>query len=122
MNCRSAVVHGRARLVEDREEKMRGLHAITEHLSPGSWGYAREVDAKEFAAVTVLALDLAEASVKIRAGEPVDEPGDVATGTAWAGVLPVRTTFGTPVPASYVGVGSPVPPHVTERHTRQAVS
>jgi nitroimidazol reductase NimA-like FMN-containing flavoprotein (pyridoxamine 5'-phosphate oxidase superfamily) len=115
MNYRSAVVHGRARPVEDRQEKTHALHVISEHLSPGSWDHARAVNDKEFASVSVLALELAEASVKIRAGEPADEPEDVATGTAWAGVLPVRTVFGTPVPASYIPRETPVPDHVKAR-------
>jgi len=115
MNYRSAVVHGRARLVDDRDEKMRGLHVITDHLAPGSWEHARAVNAKEFASVVVLALDLAEASVKIRAGEPSDEPEDLANDDVWAGVVPVQTTFGAPVPASYLAPGSPLPAHITGR-------
>jgi nitroimidazol reductase NimA-like FMN-containing flavoprotein (pyridoxamine 5'-phosphate oxidase superfamily) len=115
MNYRCAVVHGRARPVEERAEKMRALEVLTEHLSPGSWEHARGVNAKEYAAVGVLALDLDEASVKMRTGDPGDEPEDVAEGTAWAGVLPVRTVFGTPVPAEYVPATAPVPDHVTSR-------
>ncbi|GAA3433099.1 hypothetical protein GCM10018954_027020 [Kutzneria kofuensis] len=41
MNYRSAVVLGTTRLVDDPEEKLRGLEVITEHLAPGSWGHAR---------------------------------------------------------------------------------
>lgn len=115
MNYRSAVVHGHARPVEGRQEKMHALHIIAEHLSPGSWDHARAVNDKELAQVSVLALDLAEASVKIRAGEPVDEPEDIATGTAWAGILPVRTVFGTPVPAPYIPSDTPIPDHIEAR-------
>src|SRR5438445_383746 len=42
-------------------------------------------------------------------------PGKLATGTACAGVLPVRTSFGTPIPASYVPSGATVPEHVAGR-------
>jgi nitroimidazol reductase NimA-like FMN-containing flavoprotein (pyridoxamine 5'-phosphate oxidase superfamily) len=115
MNYRCAVVHGRTRLVEDRTEKMHALRVLTEHLSPGSWEHARGVNNKEYASVAVLALDLDEASVKVRAGEPGDDPEDVAEGTAWAGVLPVRTVFGTPVPAEYVPATTPVPDHIATR-------
>ncbi|MDQ0376801.1 pyridoxamine 5'-phosphate oxidase family protein [Amycolatopsis thermophila] len=114
MNYRSAVVHGKARLVTG-DEKMHGLYVVTEHLTPGSWDHARAVTAKERAAVSVLALDLAEASVKIRAGEPVDEPEDMDSHHIWAGVVPVQTTLGTPVPATYVPAGAPVPEHVRDR-------
>lgn len=120
MNYRSAVVHGRAHAVEERAEKLHGLRVITDHVAPGSWGYAREVNAKELAAVRVLALDLTEASVKIRTGGPSDQAEDIATGTAWAGVLPVRTTFGTPVPADYVPADTAVPAHITARRIGQS--
>jgi uncharacterized protein len=113
MNYRSAVVHGHARPVEDRETKLHGLRVLTEHLAPGSWDHAREVNEKELASVGVLTLDLTEASVKVRAGEPVDDPEDVETGAAWAGVLPVHTVFGDPVTAGYVA--APVPAHVVAR-------
>ncbi|HET6504413.1 MAG TPA: pyridoxamine 5'-phosphate oxidase family protein [Amycolatopsis sp.] len=117
MNYRSAVIHGRARQVDAPEAKMHGLRVLSEHLSPGSWEHARAVNAKEFASVSVIALDLTEASVKTRAGAPADEPEDIATGTAWAGVLPVHTGFGSPIPAGYVPAGVPVPAHVAERGT-----
>lgn len=114
MNYRSAVVHGNARLVTG-EEKTRGLRVITEHLTPGSWDHAREPSAKEMASVSVLALDLAEASVKVRAGDPGEEPDDLQRHEIWAGVVPVRTTLGAPVSAPYVPEGMPVPAHVAER-------
>ena len=120
MNYRSAVVHGRVLPVEEREEKLHGLRAVTEHLAPGSWEHAREVNAKEFAAVRVLALDLAESSVKIRTGPPADDPEDLANGTAWAGVLPVHTSFGAPVPDGHLPTGSPVPAHVAGRRIGQS--
>ncbi|QWF82812.1 pyridoxamine 5'-phosphate oxidase family protein [Amycolatopsis sp. CA-230715] len=115
MNYRSAVIHGRARQVTDDGEKTLGLRAITDQLAPGSWEHARGVNAKESASVSVIAVDLAEAAVKVRAGDAIDDPEDVETGTAWAGLLPVRTVFGTPEPASYVPAGTPVPPHVHDR-------
>jgi nitroimidazol reductase NimA-like FMN-containing flavoprotein (pyridoxamine 5'-phosphate oxidase superfamily) len=118
MNYRSAVVHGRARLVEDAEEKMHGLKVVTEHLAPGSWEHAREVNAKEFASVAVLSLDLGEASVKARAGGPGEEPEDRDSDQIWAGVVPVQTTFGAPIPADYVPAGAPIPAHVSREPAR----
>lgn len=118
MNYRSAVVHGRARLVEDAEEKMHALKVISDHLSPGSWEYAREVNAKEFASVAVLAVDLAEASLKARAEGPGDEPEDMESHHIWAGVVPVQTTFGAPIPADYMPAGAPIPAHVNRGRDR----
>ncbi|MFF4593774.1 pyridoxamine 5'-phosphate oxidase family protein [Amycolatopsis sp. NPDC001319] len=115
MNYRSAVILGRARLITDQDEKLHALRVLTDHLSPGSWDHARGVNAKEFAAVSVLALDLTEASVKLRAEGPDDEPEDVSANTAWAGVLPVRTVFGEPEPSADLADGWPIPEHVAGR-------
>jgi hypothetical protein len=115
MNYRSAVVHGAARAVTDPAEIERGLAALTEHLAPGTWSHARTPTRKELAATVVLALDLTEASAKMRSGPPVDEPEDVEAGTAWAGVLPVRTVIGAPEPCPLLPAGAPVPAHVLDR-------
>ena len=61
------------------------------------------------------ALELAEASVKIRTGPPNDEPEDVVAGGRWAGVLPVRTVFDAAQPAPDLEQAHAVPPHVSDR-------
>ena len=66
MNYRSAMVFGTARLVADDEERLQALQAITEQLAPGRWAAARGPSRKELAATAVLALPLAESSVKVR--------------------------------------------------------
>lgn len=118
MNYRSAVVHGIAKPVTERAEKLNALRIITEHLAPGSWDYARAVNAKESAAVSVLALDLHEASVKVRAEGPGDDPEDVRDSSVWAGVLPLRQVAGAPVPAADLPEGIGVPEHVARRASR----
>ncbi|HEY2553500.1 MAG TPA: pyridoxamine 5'-phosphate oxidase family protein [Streptosporangiaceae bacterium] len=111
MNYRSAVVFGTARLVTGEAERLAALHAITEQLAPGRWEHARLPNRKELAATAVLALPLAEASVKVRTGPPSDEPEDYDSGV-WAGVLPAALTFGAPEPDPVLAPGIPVPEHV----------
>ncbi len=41
MNYRSVVVFGKGRLIEDQQEKLAALQAVTEHLIPGRWQEAR---------------------------------------------------------------------------------
>ena len=115
VNYRSAVVHGMARTVTGEQERLRGLRAFTEHLAPGSRDYARRPDRRELAQTAVLAIDLAEASVKIRTGPPVDDDTDVATDAVWAGVLPVRRTWGPPRPCPQLGPHLDTPEHVSGR-------
>ncbi|MGQ0482347.1 MAG: pyridoxamine 5'-phosphate oxidase family protein [Pseudonocardia sp.] len=114
-NFRSAVVHGVPRPVTDEAGKLRGLRAIVDHTTPGSWDHARRPDRRELAATAVLALDLAEASVKVRGGPPGDADADLGSGAAWAGVLPVRTVFGTPEPCPLLPATTVVPAHVAGR-------
>jgi len=122
MNYRCAVVHGVARLVSDPDERLTGLAALTEQLAPGSWTGTRHPDRKELAATAVLALDLAEASVKVRTGPPGDDERDLAADSGpapvWAGVLPVRTVLGEPEPCPLLPGGVPVPPRVRDRVLR----
>ncbi|GAA1240825.1 pyridoxamine 5'-phosphate oxidase family protein [Prauserella halophila] len=115
MNYRCAVVHGRSRAVTDDVERDHALRVISEHLTPGSWDYARTPDSKELAGVAVLALDLTETSVKIRGGDPSEQPADADRDDVWAGVIDVRTVLGPPRPATYVPADLPVPPHIAER-------
>jgi len=114
MNYRSAVIFGVARLVTDPDEKLLALRTITEHLVPGQWSYARQPSTKELAATSGLALPLTEASVKVRADGPSDEPEDYAL-DVWAGVVPVTTGFGEPEPDTALRPGIATPPHIVKR-------
>lgn len=112
MNYRSAVVIGRARLVEDPAERRRALDLVVDQMIPGRSATLREPTRKELAATAVLALPLAEASMKQRAGDPGDEPADVEAGI-WGGVIPVRRVAAAPVTA--VDARGDVPSDVRER-------
>ena len=54
VNYRSAVLLGRARLVEDSERKLRALEAFTEQIVPGRWRDVRSPSPQELKATTVL--------------------------------------------------------------------
>ncbi len=99
MNYRSAVVIGRARIVEDADERRHALDLTVDHMIPGRSATLRAHSRKELAATSVLAVPLQEASMKIRAEGPVDEPEDVADGV-WGGVIPIRRVADEPVSAN----------------------
>jgi nitroimidazol reductase NimA-like FMN-containing flavoprotein (pyridoxamine 5'-phosphate oxidase superfamily) len=112
MNYRSAVVIGAARVVEDADERARALDLIVDHMIPGRAATLRPSTRKELAATAVLAVPLAEASMKARAGGPVDEPEDVEAGV-WGGHIPLtRTTTG---PVSGADSHDRVPADVVRR-------
>jgi hypothetical protein len=110
MNYRSAVVMGPARRVGDPAEIDRALGLIVDHVVPGRTATLRASTRKELAATAVIAVPLAEASVKARTGGPKDEPEDVATGT-WAGVVPLSLRAGQIEPDQ----DGPVPDDVRRR-------
>ncbi|MGW4640477.1 pyridoxamine 5'-phosphate oxidase family protein [Sphaerisporangium sp. NPDC004334] len=114
VNYRSAMIYGTPRPVEDADERLAGLRAITENLAPGQWEATRPPDRKELAATAVVALSLAEASVKVRQGPPVDDEEDYAL-PLWAGVLPLRVSWGEPEPDPALPQGTPVPAHIAGR-------
>jgi uncharacterized protein len=112
MNYRSAVIFGAARLVTDADEKLAALRAVTDHLVPGRWDHVREPTRKELAATAVVAVPLDEASVKVRAGGPKDDPEDYDS-AIWAGVLPAALVFGQAAPDPAMNGDIPVPQHIS---------
>ena len=97
MHYRSAMVLGVASIVPD-EERVAALRAMSEAWLPGRWDTLRPPNARELAATLVLALPLDEWSVKVSDGPPADDPADLDA-PVWAGVLPLVTSYGDPVPA-----------------------
>ncbi|MER7737146.1 pyridoxamine 5'-phosphate oxidase family protein [Streptomyces sp. NPDC096538] len=112
INYRSVVVHGTAYDVTDPDEKRRALDALVDHVVPGRAADSRPADKKELAATAVIRLDLDEVSAKLRTGGVNDEPEDLSL-PHWAGVLPVRNTYGTPEPDPGLAPGTEVPGYLT---------
>ena len=112
LKYRSVVVLGSARLVQDREEKLRALAALLDHVASGRSADSRPPNARELAATAVLALDLVEVSAKVRDGGPIDDEEDM-TLPHWAGVVPLTLTAGTPVPADDLDPAVPLPAYLT---------
>jgi uncharacterized protein len=115
INYRSAMIYGQPRLLTDPGERLAGLRCIAEHVAPGQWDYARPPSRKELAAVRLLALPLAEASVKVRTGPPSDGDSPDAALGLWAGELPLATTWQQPIPDPTLPPGIPVPAHIRAR-------
>jgi nitroimidazol reductase NimA-like FMN-containing flavoprotein (pyridoxamine 5'-phosphate oxidase superfamily) len=112
MNYRCAVVIGEARLVESEEERATALDLVVDQVVPGRAATLRAPTRKELAGTAVLAVPLAEASLKLREGGVGDEPEDIEAGT-WAGVLPLGVVAGEVETDPLTS--RPVPPDVASR-------
>jgi len=113
LNYRSAVVLGRARKVEDADEKRMALEAVVEHVAPGRSAEARAPNDEELKATLVLALRIDEASAKMRSGPPGDFEHDLDL-PVWAGVVPLGLAAGEPRTAERVPHGIAVPGYAAD--------
>lgn len=111
INYRSVVVHGVAHQVTDPEEKRLALDALVDHVVPGRSADSRPADRKELAATAVIRLDLDEVSAKTRTGAANDEPEDLDL-PYWAGVVPLRKGYGTPIANGDLAADVPVPSYL----------
>jgi nitroimidazol reductase NimA-like FMN-containing flavoprotein (pyridoxamine 5'-phosphate oxidase superfamily) len=111
-NYDSAMAFGTFALVEDGDERMRAFEAFTEKLLPGRWDEVRQPNTKELRATEILAMEIDEASAKVRNGPPDDDDSVDAELEVWAGVVPFLTSYGTPAASPGLREGIPVPESV----------
>lgn len=113
MNYRSVVILGVPRIVESPAEKLAALEIVTDHIIPGRWAQSRPVLEKEVKGTLVVALPIDEASSKIRTGPPIDDKADYEL-PIWAGVIPLSTVAGDPIPDDRNLEGVEVPTSVVD--------
>ncbi|MEU1421877.1 MULTISPECIES: pyridoxamine 5'-phosphate oxidase family protein [unclassified Kitasatospora] len=111
INFRSVVAHGTAHQVTDPVELSVALDALVDQTVPGRSAEVRPANAKELAATAVVRLDLDEVSAKTRADDADDDEADLDL-PYWAGVVPVTTVYGAPVPDASTAV--PLPAHLRD--------
>ena len=108
MNYRSVVVLGTASVVQDPDEKLAALHAVSEHILRGRWAESRQPNEKELKATFALRLPIEEFSAKVRQGPPIDDEEDYGFPT-WAGVIPLETVARAPIRDERCSAEIPVP-------------
>ena len=113
INYRAAMLFGRAHALTDEAEKRDAMEAFVERFYPGRWPTLRPVTRKELKATTVLALDIDEASAKLRTGQPVDDEDDYAL-PIWAGVIPTAAVQLPALPDPRLNAAVPEPTHLSD--------
>lgn len=111
VNTRSVMLFGKATKVDDPAEKLTKLGRFVNGLLPGRYETLRPDHAQDLKATMVLGMEITEGSAKIRTGGPIDEDEDYSL-PIWAGVIPVHTKIGAPVPDPRNLEGVEVPEHV----------
>ncbi len=118
MHYRSAMVLGTCVELAG-EEKEQALEKITQHFLPGRVAELRKSTDNELKATSVIALPLAEYSVKVSDGEPDDLPDDLAL-SIWAGIVPMTHLWGTPRSAANLAAGIAPPAYLVDWPTGRA--
>ncbi|MCV6595765.1 MAG: pyridoxamine 5'-phosphate oxidase family protein [Mangrovicoccus sp.] len=111
VNTRSVMLFGKAFKVEDPEEKRAKLANFVNGLFPGRYESLRRDHDQDIKATMVLGMEIAEGAAKIRTGGPNDEEADYDL-PIWAGVVPVTTHIGAPIPDERNLEGVEMPDHV----------
>lgn len=113
MNYRSVVLFGKGEIVSSKEEKLKALEIITEHVMPGRWKDARGPNEKELASTTVVSIPIESASAKIRTGPPIDDDEDYSL-PVWAGILPLIQRVLPPEDDPDLGDGISLPEYIVD--------
>lgn len=112
MNYHSVVLFGCGEPVpEDQHREI--LDGFVETLVPGHLARVREPTAQELAATAAVRLPIDEASAKVRTGDPIDDRGDMEA-DVWAGVIPLHTVAGTPIPSADLKPGVELPDYLRD--------
>ncbi|MGH8704363.1 MAG: pyridoxamine 5'-phosphate oxidase family protein [Burkholderiales bacterium] len=111
VNYRAAMLFGHPYKVEEPDEKLAKMEAFVERLYPGRWLALRPVTQQELKAITVIGMEIEEASAKIRTGPPVDDEPDYAL-PIWGGVIPFTSGLGAPQDDGRLAPGAGGPPRV----------
>ncbi|MCG8330239.1 MAG: pyridoxamine 5'-phosphate oxidase family protein [Chitinophagales bacterium] len=111
MNYESVVLFGKAVEVTDREEKIHGFKMVSDHIIDGRWEEVRPIQDNELKATMLLKIPIEEASAKIRAEGVKDDKEDYEL-DIWAGIIPCKTSWESPIPDELMREGIAVPPSV----------
>jgi nitroimidazol reductase NimA-like FMN-containing flavoprotein (pyridoxamine 5'-phosphate oxidase superfamily) len=112
VNYRSVVIHGHGTVLDGAAHR-RALDLMVEGLLPGRLADIREPTDLELRQTAVVAVPIDVVSAKISEGPPEDDPADIGT-RVWAGVVPVVTSYGYPVPSPDLEPDLKVPDYLTD--------
>jgi len=107
-NYRSVMLLGQFHELTEESERQNAFEAFTNKLLAGRWDEVRGPSRKEMKASTILAMDINNASAKIRTGPPSDDASQDAELHTWAGELPIVSRFAAPRPSPGLRSGIPL--------------
>ena len=111
MNYESVVVFGKAKKVENNEDKLFALKVVSDQVLKGRWEEVRQPSNKELKATTVLEIEINEASAKVRNEGCHNDKEDYEL-DIWTGIVPIKRVYQNPIDDDKMRNGIPVSPSV----------
>jgi uncharacterized protein len=90
VNYRSAMLFGRAALIEDPQEKLLESREVIDHFLPGRSALVVPPTPSELKQVSFLKMDIDQAVVKVRNYPASHEPPQHRDQAVWAGEIPIE--------------------------------
>ncbi len=106
VNYRSAVLFGKAQLVESEEERLLGLKTITDNVLKGRWEEVALGTQNELKATMVVKFKIETASAKVRNEGPAGD--DDQPQVVWSGHIPLVTKALEPIQDPKFGLELPM--------------
>jgi nitroimidazol reductase NimA-like FMN-containing flavoprotein (pyridoxamine 5'-phosphate oxidase superfamily) len=116
VNYRSAMLFGRASLIDDPEEKRRTAAELVDTFLPGRSGLVVPPSPAELKQTSFLRMPIDEASAKIRNFPATHEAAEFRDTPVWAGEIPIRMQIGDPVPCATLDPAIPKGPDLSHYH------
>jgi nitroimidazol reductase NimA-like FMN-containing flavoprotein (pyridoxamine 5'-phosphate oxidase superfamily) len=116
VNNRSAMLFGRAELIEAPEERLMESRLVMDHFLPGRSGLVVPPTPQELKTVSFLKMNIEEAVVKVRNYPASHEPPQHRGHKVWAGQIPIETRIREPVPCELLDPGIPKGPDIARYH------
>jgi hypothetical protein len=95
-NYRSVVLFGKAVLLSEHDDRMKGLKIITENIIKGRWDEVTVGSESQLKATMVVKFTIERASAKIREGGPKGDEDILQE--VWSGHIPISLRASEPVP------------------------
>lgn len=117
VNYRSAVLFGKAKIIDNPIEKEKALKCVMDHMMIGRWEELRPMKQKELNATLVVEMHIDSASAKIRDVGVSDEKSDEKL-PIWAGLLPIKQIAEFPITDDLLPRDTEIPKHVMEYYEK----
>ena len=112
VNYRSAMLFGRASVIDDPAEKDFEIQQLIENFLPGRYGNLIPPTPSEARQAAFMRMPIDEASAKVRAYPASHEIAEYRTHPVWAGEIPIEMRIGKAKPCEFLDPKIPRDPEV----------